>query len=144
MANFLRPKSWDKRYSQRRSNIYQTEEYRLQYDSTNSKSLVQAFLNHKHKSDRLDPPRSLTYAALGDYLAQGHLGRLPSLVPGENSENVILLDDRRHTSEHAPALRLKAEVPRGQVGHSRALSAKDYVTRTMKEKVGLIHVLLKE
>lgn len=136
MANFLRPKSWDERYSQRRLNIYSAEGSRLPFDSADSTSLVNAFLKHKHRSDRLDPPSSLTYVALLDYLRRGHLGRLLSRVPGENSHDVVLLDDRRHASERAPALRLgKDEDKKGYIGYSAAMAAREYLERTMQEKV---------
>jgi hypothetical protein len=136
MANFLRPKTWDGRYSKRRPTIYQAEQDRLEYEPGNSKALIKEFLYRKHGSSEVVPPNSLTYVSLNDYLGQGRLKRLPSCAIGENSEDAILLDDRRHPSERASALGLeKDEDRRGQIGHSKALSAQEYHDKTFLEQV---------
>lgn len=133
MANFRRPQSWDSCYSQRRPRHHSAEAFRLEYDDGDTQGLIKTFLR---KYGRLDPPSSLTYLALDDYLRQARLDSLPCHAPGENTEDVVLLDDRRHWSERAASLRLgEDEDHQGKVGFSNALSVQDFFDRARSVKV---------
>jgi hypothetical protein len=99
-----------------------------------TQSLLNTFF--KHRSDWIDPPSELTYVELKDYLGQGNLQRLPIHPPGNNTEDVILLDDRRHRSQRASSGRLEDDEDHiGDQGLCKALSIREYYDIVRSEKV---------
>lgn len=138
MANFLRPQSWEDQYSKRLTDKHKGERNQLEYQDHDTRSLIAAVFNHKHKSEYLEPPKLLTHLALNEFLRCGDLKWLPCQPPAEDTENVVLLDDRRNLSEQAPSLRLgEKDNPQGEIGHSKALSIKEYYNKIRHEKVRL-------
>jgi hypothetical protein len=126
---------WDDRHSKRKPERYPAEARRLDYQDT--ASLITAFIDHNR--DSLDPPSKLGYVELRDYLNRAKLNLLPSQPPGAQSEDAILIDDRKHRSERAPAGgRLEyTKEHRGDIGRLDTFSIKGFHDAVAGEQVAI-------
>ena len=125
-------KRWDELYSRRSEHKYAVDAVRLQF--RDSGSLKAAFF--AHQLSYIDPPRELTFTELRRFLHRASLDCLPATSVSDDSENVILLDDRYHTSPQAYADRLDPrEDCRGTIVRSEAMTVKAFFELTKDEKV---------
>ncbi|KAF2428812.1 hypothetical protein EJ08DRAFT_311624 [Tothia fuscella] len=155
MAFAPSPESW-KFYSSRRSGVYLGEQFRLQLPNANlpqqypaqfptsgagaqfpagdTLALLNAFFHLRLRPDYIDPPSEFAYVELRDYLSRASLRSLPSHPANEDSDDIILVDDRRHVSDRAPAGRLEQHERVGEPGCCKALSAQAFYEYAFPQK----------
>lgn len=120
---------WERKYSSRKRISYIPEKSRLRSQTTSG--LIDQFIGKR--PHELAPPDHLSFSELRSFLLPASLNHLPAIEPGDDTEGVVLLDDRKNMSIRDRLV--PTDTSTGQVSVSKAFSIHGFVTKTLNEEV---------